>query len=132
MTDRPKVAVVDDEPAVRMTIRAVLHGRCIVVVEAGDREAALQLFADDASIRLLICDINMPTGNGPALVAEIRSRRPNLPVLYVSGTFADEAPNGAIRRDDRTDFLAKPFSVDDLLARTSGLLERSAGQHIGA
>ena len=61
---------------------------------------------------LLISDVVMPEMDGPTMVREARSTRPNLPVLFMSG-YAEEQLRKSIDLD-KVAFLPKPFSVQEL------------------
>src|ERR1044071_7386185 len=77
------VLVVDDEQPIRKLIRLSLEKDGFAVTEASDAEDALGRLDD--SICLLLSDLSMPGLSGLELVAEVLRRRPNLPVILMSG-----------------------------------------------
>lgn len=81
---RARILVADDDAAVRRFLRTVLEGAGYGVSEACDgREAARD--ALDPALDLLIIDLVMPNQEGIETIRELRSRRPNLPILAISG-----------------------------------------------
>ena len=80
------ILVVDDEPAVCHVTGTMLelHGFSVLYAQSG--EQALRLVAEYGQpIHLLVADIVMPQISGPCLAQALRSRQPDLPVLFVSG-----------------------------------------------
>ena len=80
------ILVVDDEPAVCHVTGTMLelHGFSVLYAHSG--EQALRLMAEYGQpIHLLVADIVMPRISGPRLAQVLRSRQPDLPVLFVSG-----------------------------------------------
>jgi CheY-like chemotaxis protein len=80
------ILVVDDEPAVCHVTGNMLevHGYSVLYAQSG--EQALRLVDQyQGPIHLLVTDIVMPQISGPQLAQQLRSRRPNLPVLFISG-----------------------------------------------
>ncbi|HEU4673257.1 MAG TPA: PAS domain S-box protein [Candidatus Limnocylindrales bacterium] len=119
---RATILVVDDEPSVLQLVSSVLSARGHVVIEAPNAAAGL-LAVDrhEGDVDLLVTDVVMPGMTGPDLAAEVRARRPSIRVLLVSGY-----SEAAIALDDpaRDDFLDKPFTPDELIARVEALLAR--------
>jgi two-component system cell cycle sensor histidine kinase/response regulator CckA len=111
--------VVDDEDAIRRTMKRILESAGYRVIEAGSAENALRICAaySDA-IDLLVTDLRMPTMDGRELTRRARELRPELPVLVVTG-LPDDAP---LPSDE---VLAKPFSPGSLLRRVDELLAES-------
>jgi signal transduction histidine kinase len=114
------VLVAEDEQAVRALAIRVLERAGYRVLAAPDGPSALQLLdtgGDDPD--LLLTDVRMPGMNGHQLYREVRSRRPRVRVLYMSGYAADELP---LEEVDPAHFLEKPFSPGDLLERVGAAL----------
>ena len=107
--DRPlTVMVVDDEPGVRHLACAMLRRSGYTVVEASggvEAERIAAEYTDD--IDVLLTDIVMPGMRGPELATRLRSVRPMLRVVYMSG-FPDTEPLADVERGEAA-FLAKPF-----------------------
>ena len=73
---------------------------------------------------MIISDVVMPTMDGPAMVRAMRAKRPNLPILFMSG-YAEEQLRQSIDIDDVA-FLPKPYSVAQLAEATSAALDDAA------
>ncbi|PTS74654.1 hybrid sensor histidine kinase/response regulator, partial [Sphingomonas sp. HMWF008] len=97
-------------------------GYTVLTAEHG--EAALELLASSARPDLLISDVMMPLMDGPTMVRHARARYPDLPILFMSG-YAEETIRKSIDLDN-VEFLAKPFSVQDLAEATRAVLLRAA------
>jgi PAS domain S-box-containing protein len=103
--------LVDDEVLVRMSTADMLIDLGYQVVEAGSGEEALRLIDEGLRANLLVTDHLMPGMTGADLARLVRERRPNLPVLVVSGYAEAEAIAPDLPR------LAKPFRQGELAAR---------------
>lgn len=114
-----QVLVVDDDRDVRDVTVAALTGLGLVVSEAENGPAALDLLDRVASVDLLVVDYAMPGLNGAQVARCARGRWPKLPIILVTGFaeagFADELP-------DDVQLLHKPFRVADLVALVSNTL----------
>ncbi|MDQ2669662.1 MAG: response regulator [Gemmatimonadota bacterium] len=117
------ILVVEDEPLVRAMARRTLEELGYDVVDAPGGAAALELAMDlGDELRLVITDVVMPGMNGRDFAARLLERRPDLPVLFVSGhpsQFVVE--QGLLERGQA--FLQKPFLPDVLGAAVRSLLE---------
>ena len=116
-----RVLLADDEPSVRELLTLMLQSQGAFVIACEDGLEAL-----DASERevfdALITDIKMPRMDGPTLAAELRRRRPTLPVLFITG-FADSAVPPTV--SDAL-VLNKPFDSEKLKDALARLLGRTA------
>jgi PAS domain S-box-containing protein len=124
---RKKILVVDDEPLVRTVAVEMLEYLGYDVIAAEDGPSALTVFAGHTDIDLLITDVGMPNGmNGRQLADAIRARRPDLPVLFVTG-YAEHAVlnHGHLERDMQ--IITKPFAVEVLARRVRALTEGEGG-----
>jgi DNA-binding NtrC family response regulator len=93
------------------------------VLEAATTEDAVrQAGGPDGRVHLLLTDVQMPGGGGPALTAVLTDRHPGLRVLWMSGYSEDPAVRRAIL-DKKVQFLAKPFSMSDLAAKVRQVLD---------
>jgi len=113
---RETVLVAEDDDAVRSMVERVLGelGYRVLLARDGDEALAMAVTAD-ANVDLLLTDVVMPNISGPDLAARLRTVRPGVKVLYVSGYAGDRAnSDGAIRLD--APILRKPFTAN-LLAR---------------
>ncbi len=110
-----RVLVVDDEPAVRFTLRAILEDDGIEVVEASDGVAALERVRDGGRFDLLISDLQMPRMNGMELLHALREvpAAPGLVLVTAHGsarTAVEAMKAGAV------DYFGKPFDADEIAA----------------
>jgi signal transduction histidine kinase/ActR/RegA family two-component response regulator len=106
------ILLIDDDNAVREVTRATLHELGYKVLEAGSGGAALDLIEREPKIDLMIADFAMPGMNGAEVARLACTKRPTLPVLFVTG-FADRTALAGI---GEAQIISKPF-IDDELAR---------------
>ena len=117
----PVVLLVEDQDTVRGLVRQVLTRAGYDVAEASDGREGQRAFEACERVDLIVTDVVMPHMSGPEFVAQIREHHPGVPVLFISGYASDEVlPR--LDGDPTTDFLAKPFSLEDLRARVTALL----------
>ena len=109
-----RILVVDDEPVVRNTTRRLLERRGFQVVEAGDAGEALRVLGADAGIEIVLTDHAMPGRTGRQLLGDVEIRFPHMRRVLMSG-FAAEGAVREILRDLEVPFVAKPFTIDELL-----------------
>jgi CheY-like chemotaxis protein len=114
------VLVVDDEAPIRLLERRVLEEGGYSVTEAGGGQEAIELLAHGAPLELLIADLDMPGLGGDEMVSRIRSLRPDLKVLYVTGHI-DRLMDARPLWEGEA-FLEKPFSAAGLLEAVALLL----------
>jgi len=79
------VVLVDDDDLVRPVIADSLRDAGYEVVEAADAQEAINLVQSMPQLDLLISDVVMPGMDGPTMVARLRSLRPDLRVLFITG-----------------------------------------------
>ena len=119
------VLVVEDEAAVRRAVQRNLERLGYRVVAAQDGEDALRRAGELGGIDLLLTDVVMPGIDGPTLACQLRERRPELPVLFVTGYSADRLERtGAVGPRDRV--LEKPYQLADLTRTIRQMLEPCA------
>jgi CheY-like chemotaxis protein len=114
------ILLVDDEPAVRELQRRALEAEGYVVTEAASALEGIAALDQPTPIALLLADLDMPGLGGDEMVRQIRTKRPDLPVLYVTGhidRLMDARPLW-----EREAFLEKPFSLEGLREAVSLLL----------
>jgi two-component system KDP operon response regulator KdpE len=118
------ILVVDDDPSIRESLSRELRAARYTTVTAGDGTEGLQQFASHAP-DLVLTDLAMPRSDGFELISAIRatSRVPVL-VLSVRGSDADKIRALDLGADD---YVTKPFSVPELLARIRSQLRRTSG-----
>jgi signal transduction histidine kinase/ActR/RegA family two-component response regulator len=117
------ILLVEDDAAVRALTRRMLHQSGFVVRDAADAYEALTTAGPSCDgIAAVVTDVIMPGMGGRDLVRELRSRRADVRVLYISGYLDIDAQR--LELDARTRLLAKPFSRDDLLRHVAALVDR--------
>ncbi|MFN8574787.1 MAG: PAS domain S-box protein [Gemmatimonadaceae bacterium] len=121
------VLVVEDEPAVRLSTRAVLEQQGYRVLEAANGPEALRLWEHQGeSIELLLTDIVMPGGlTGRELAARLRAQRPELRVVFSSGYSADTIGSDILSQGTQH-FLQKPYLPQQLLLSVRTCLDHPA------
>jgi two-component system, cell cycle sensor histidine kinase and response regulator CckA len=113
------ILLVEDEPAVRQLFAQALTRAGYSVFEARNGQEAMKLFDKHGdAIDLLLTDMRMPYMTGAELAHHLRGRRRSLKLLCISGY------PGQLDAELATDFLAKPFSRDDLLKKVREVLDR--------
>ncbi len=115
-----KVLVVDDDPAIREILRAYLSREGYELLEADDGEAALEL-APQAD--LVVLDLMLPKLDGWAVAERLRELRPELPVLMLTARGEEEERVRGLELG-ADDYVTKPFSPRELVARVKALLRR--------
>ena len=117
------VLLADDEPPILKVSRRILEGAGYRVLSAPDGAKALELAeAHDGPIDLLVTDMVMPHLGGRQLADKLRSERPGLRVLYLSG-YTDTAAARQGLMEPGAEFLQKPFSTDSLVRRVREVLD---------
>jgi DNA-binding response OmpR family regulator len=118
-----RILVVEDDKAVANFVRKGLESEQYAVDATGDGEDARSLVGE-ASFDLVILDLVLPKIDGLEVLKHIRSRKPSLPVLILSGRarVEDRVKGLDLGADD---YMTKPFSFSELSARVRALLRRS-------
>ncbi len=116
------VLVVEDEVPLRILLGKVLEGAGIRVRTASRGVEAVRVFQEDGSIRVLLTDLELPDMNGGELALRLRTLRPGLRVLFMSGA-PPESLNGVPGLEEAS-FLAKPFGPEAAVTRVRSLLDR--------
>ena len=124
---RVKILVVDDERAVRESLRRALELEGYEIELAGDGGEALdRLEADGQQPDALILDVLMPGIDGLEVCRRLRGTGNDLPVLML--TARDEVKDRVAGLDaGADDYVTKPFALEELLARVRALLRRTTG-----
>jgi two-component system cell cycle sensor histidine kinase/response regulator CckA len=118
------VLIVEDERQIRTLTRTILERGGYRVLAASTAAEAEALFAREADgIDLLVTDVALPDGNGPALFKRLFEQRPSLRVLYMSG-YADETLVDQAALEAAGGFLQKPFLADGLVRKVREALDR--------
>jgi two-component system response regulator MprA len=120
-----KVLVVDDERAVRESLRRALELEGYEIELAADGQEALYRLESDAQPDALVLDVLMPGVDGLEVARTIRRSGNRLPILMLTArTQVEDRVEGLDAGAD--DYLTKPFALEELLARLRALLRRTA------
>jgi two-component system response regulator MprA len=121
-----KILVVDDERAVRESLRRALELEGYEIELAGDgSEALATLGGDEPQADAVILDVLMPGVDGLEVCRRLRATGNHVPVLML--TARDEVENRVAGLDaGADDYVTKPFALEELLARVRALLRRTA------
>ncbi len=119
----PRVLVIEDERPLRIVLEDILRAEGYRVLSAADGEEGLALTLREKP-DIVLLDIMMPRIDGLTLCAELRARSVAVPVLMLTarGQVEDRVAGLDTGADD---YLVKPFSTDELLARVRALLRRA-------
>ena len=120
-----RVLVVEDSPDLAFGLRTNLEIEGYEIRVAGDGRTALREF-DEFRPDLIVLDLMIPELNGFGVLQAVRERGSNVPVLILSATAEETAKIRGFRLG-ADDFVTKPFSVLELLARIEALLRRARG-----
>ncbi|HEY1937184.1 MAG TPA: response regulator transcription factor [Candidatus Angelobacter sp.] len=121
MPERPRILVVDDEPQIARVLRASLAVHGYEVQVANDGKAGLDAFDADRP-DLVITDLSMPRLTGIELCESIRERS-HIPIIVLSVRGEDKDKIDALNKG-ADDYVTKPFSINELLARIRANLRR--------
>jgi CheY-like chemotaxis protein len=114
------VMIVDDEDGIRLLERRVLEAEGYTVVEASNGLEAIAQLSTGAHVDLLMADLDMPELGGDEMVRRVRTTRPDLKVLYVTGHI-DKLMDARPLWEGEA-FLDKPFTAAGLSEAVSLLL----------
>ena len=117
-----RVLVADDEPGLRKVVRDAFEREGHEVVAAIDGQEALDSF-EEGRFDLVVTDLAMPRMGGLELVEEIRRQASRVPILVLT-VKSEEREKVRLLDAGADDFVTKPFSVAELLARSRALLRR--------
>ncbi|WP_029554939.1 sigma-54 dependent transcriptional regulator [Xanthobacter sp. 91] len=122
--NRPRVLLVDDEEMIRLSIEQTLDLAGIDVTAFGSAEAALPAIGRDYP-GIVVTDVRLPARDGLELLADIRRRDPELPVVLITG-HGDVAMAVSAMREGAYDFIEKPFVSDAFVEVVKRALEKRA------
>ena len=120
-----RILVVEDDKPVASFVKKALEAEQYAVDLAWDGEDA-QSLVGEATFDLVILDLVLPKIDGWEVLKHIRTQKPSLPVLILSGRAEVEDRVKGLDLG-ASDYLAKPFSFGELSARVRALLRRSPG-----
>ncbi len=118
------VLVVEDDPAIANLVRTALESRGAQVAVAGTAAEAISRAAE-LSPGVILLDLGLPDADGIEVVRRVRTWSQSLPIIVVSARAEDADKIGALDAG-ADDYLVKPFSVGELLARVRVALRRAS------
>ena len=108
----PKVLVVDDEPVILETFKAIFDGHFEVLTVGCGRDALDEI--RKSSINLVFMDLGIPDMGGMRVLAKIKEQDNNLPVIIITGN-DNQAVKGEAKRLGAVDYIDKPFDIEQIL-----------------
>ncbi len=124
MARKRTIVVVEDEDAIRRGIVDALRVAGYEVREAADGEAGLAE-ARRAGVDLVLLDLLLPKKDGFEVLTDLRVTHPSLPVIILTARGSEDDRVRGLR-GGADDYVVKPFSARELLARVDAVLRRSA------
>jgi two-component system alkaline phosphatase synthesis response regulator PhoP len=121
---RDRILTIEDDPAIRRGIVDALRFAGYQTLEAADGQSGLEM-AIRSQFDLLLLDLVLPHRDGLEILQRVRRLRPTLPVIILTARGA-EVDRVRGLRDGADDYVVKPFSVKELLARVEAVMRRSA------
>jgi two-component system cell cycle sensor histidine kinase/response regulator CckA len=117
LTGHGTILLVEDEEGLRALNARGLKSRGYTVIEAGNGVEALEeLGKQGGEVDLVVSDVVMPEMDGPTLLIELRKRKPDIKIIFVSG-YAEEAFEKSLPDPNQFEFLPKPFTLKQLVAK---------------
>jgi DNA-binding NtrC family response regulator len=126
-----RVLVVDDDPAVRSTVRELLADCGFETDAASDGDAGLAR-VEEFRPAVVVADVLMPGLGGLALLRELRARHPEVGVILMSGGGSIESALRAVRDEGALDYFEKPLDNAKLCAAVGRAVEESHARRGGA
>jgi len=118
-----KVLVIEDDAAIRRGLVDALEFARYATLEAADAEAGLEMGVK-CECDLVLLDLVLPKGDGIEILRAVREARPTLPVIVLTAR-GQESDRVEGLKTGADDYVVKPFSVKELLARIEAVLRRS-------
>ena len=127
---RPTILVIEDDRDVRQLLVEALTDEGGFTVHAADSISAAQMVVDECGehLSLVVLDVRLPDGDGRDFCASLRRQGFRSPVILITGlSDEDDVVRGLDAGGD--DYLAKPFSIRELLARVTAQLRHVGPEH---
>jgi two-component system catabolic regulation response regulator CreB len=124
MTQNETILVVEDEPAIAESVGYALRKSGYVALIATDLGSARPLIE---GVSLIVLDLMLPDGNGRELLAEMRANGKTKPVIVLSSRDSEEDRVEALEAG-ADDYVTKPFSPREIVARVRAVLRRFTGE----
>ncbi|HEY6118435.1 MAG TPA: response regulator transcription factor [Pyrinomonadaceae bacterium] len=126
---RPRILIVEDEPAMVQGLRDNFEYEGYDVISAADGVEGLEIaLADDPD--LVVLDVMMPRMSGLDVCKQLKAKRPSVPIIMLTarGQEIDKVVGLELGADD---YVTKPFSIRELMARVKAVMRRASPQ-VGA
>ena len=120
------ILTIEDDDAIRQGIVDTLEFQSYRVLQESDGDAGLRT-ALDAEYDLLLLDLALPGKSGFEILEELRNARPTQPIIVLTAK-GDEFDRVTGLRLGADDYVVKPFSIKELVARIEAVLRRSPGR----
>lgn len=118
-----RILVVEDDHAVQKALKRLFEAEKFVVDIRADGKAAVEAFRR-ATPAAVVLDLRLPSMSGPEVCREIKQQAPNLPIIVLSAT-SDISDKVLLLEMGADDYVTKPFSPRELLARVRAALRRT-------
>lgn len=123
MTNRSAILTIEDDPAIRRGIVDALEFNGYRVLESGDGNDGMSK-AVESNYDLLLLDLALPGTPGLEILRQVRKVRPTQPVIILTAK-GDESDRVRGLKEGADDYVVKPFSIKELIARVEAVLRRS-------
>jgi two-component system cell cycle sensor histidine kinase/response regulator CckA len=130
MSERHTIVLVEDEEAVLTVMQRVLERAGYGVFAFANPMKAREHLTTAQPPSILITDVVMPGMNGFELCGVVRSRFPELPVIFTSGYPLENLPGGAATLPENSRLINKPFGLDLVRETITELLEHSSPRSV--
>jgi DNA-binding response OmpR family regulator len=118
-----RILVIEDDPAIRRGVVDALEFHGYSVLEAGHGDEGMDL-ALSVDCDLILLDLILPGKQGMEILQALRSARPTLPVIILTARGQESDRVGGLK-GGADDYMVKPFSIKELIARVQAVLRRS-------
>src|SRR5262245_48072890 len=122
--DKPLVLVIDDETGSRESMAIAIEKAGLAVRTFDEAKKALEYLDENDGARVAVCDLRMPGMDGLAFLNEVRERKFDLGVIFVTGYGSIESAVAAMRVA-ADDYLTKPVDLYELRKRVMNLIEKA-------
>jgi len=123
-SDKKTVFVIDDEEIIRDMTTDMLTDMGYNVITAGEGEAAVTTFEQShGDIDVVLLDMIMPGMGGEQIYHKLQQIDPGVKVVFSSGFSIEEVPRSILEYAN-TDFIEKPYRIDELLGKLTAILDK--------
>ncbi len=125
LTMRSSILIIDDEPGITNLVKTILTGEGYDVEQANNADQAEMFLSGSQRFDLIILDLMMPGVSGWELYDRIRTSEGHqeIPVIILSARIREKEIQDALQLRKVSDYITKPFSVDDLIGRVTRALQ---------